>query len=129
MLPRFRAPHEIGTGPSLISGFDRKMQTALGLFPLLAAFVAIVFRDKSVVRIACVSAIALVSTLSAGVLIAPHRLAEELLGRQPSAEWANGALAARDVVHTVTPLVASAIVSLTVLAVLPRSAHGRSPRS
>ena len=71
------------------------MQTALGLFPLFAAVVAILFRDKSVVRIACVSAIALASSLSAGALIAPHRLAEELLGRQPSAEWANGALATR----------------------------------
>ncbi len=37
------------------------MQTALGLFPLPAAVVVILFRDKSVVRIACVFAIAFVS--------------------------------------------------------------------
>ena len=95
------------------------MLTFLAVIPIAAAASALVFRDKPWVRRASVVVILLAFGAIVGMLVAPHRLAEDLLAQPPETEWTAGAQATRDIVHRAVPVVLSTMVSLAALALIP----------
>ena len=88
--------------------------------PLVAAATAILFRHIGV-RIVSVATILLTAVAMLGGLIAPARVAAELILPAPQgAEWWQGARDATDVVQSsILPLVAT-LSALALIAVIPR---------
>jgi hypothetical protein len=90
------------------------------VLPVIAAAVALWLRHLFLVRVGAVCVIGLVFLIAYGGLLAPHRLAEETVPRvAQNSDWVRGALATRDVVHSVTPLVISCLAASLLLALWP----------
>ena len=67
-------------------------RTLMIVLPLIVAVAAVTtMRHSFAVRLIAVAAMALCFSIGLGGLLAPHRLAEEKLGIQPSADWDRGA--------------------------------------
>jgi hypothetical protein len=95
----------------------------LTLLPTVAVIAALVFRSRPAVRFVGVAVIVLTGFAISGGLIAPHRLAEDLLHGYPqSDQWRQGASDTRDAVYGVLPPLASAFVALVILALIPSRA-------
>jgi hypothetical protein len=112
-------------GPRLLCGATNRtaMLIFLSILPIAAAAVALLFRDNPWIRRSSVVIILIAFGSILGLLIAPHRLAEELLGSPPGSEWLMGARATRDIAHDAIPVVVSAVLSLAVIALLPLTAR------
>jgi hypothetical protein len=95
------------------------MQALLSVVPIAAAAMVVLCRDTPWIRRLAVVIILITFGAILGILVAPHRLAEELLATQPGQEWLMGARATRDIAHRAIPVLVSTIVSLSVLALLP----------
>jgi hypothetical protein len=96
------------------------MKILLPILPVLAIIAVLVGNDRKVVRFVAVTAIVIAAFAVAGGLIAPHRIAEELVHRSPqSVEWRQGARDTRDAVYQVLPTLLSAFFALVVLALIP----------
>lgn len=82
----------------------------------------LVFRRKHSIRIVAVGMITFALFSIVGFLIAPHRVAEELILKSTqSEEWQRGARDTRDVVYKSLPLLGLGLFSLAVIALIPNS--------
>jgi hypothetical protein len=98
------------------------MRIVFMLLPLLAAISVIAFRERMGVRCLAIALIFIALIPVSGVLIAPHRIASELIRQSPqSEEWNHGARATRDAVYQVLPILALSLSSLVALALIPVS--------
>jgi hypothetical protein len=96
------------------------LKAILPYVPIVAVLVAVIARHLLLVRLLAVAVILLCVLLSSGALIAPHRIAEELVHQSPqSAEWQRGARDTRDAVYGVIPVLAASVLALVAMAVLP----------
>jgi phosphate/sulfate permease len=96
------------------------MRIILLLLPVLAVIGVLAFRGRRGVRFAAVALVLFAVWPVAGSLIAPHRVAEELVHRSPqSEEWRRGARDTRDAVYQVLPTLVSAFITLAALALIP----------
>jgi hypothetical protein len=95
-------------------------RTLMIVLPLSVAVAAVTtMRHSFAVRLIAVAAMALCFSIGLGGLLAPHRLAEEKLGIQPSADWDRGARDTRDVVYSSIPLLVSGFGGVVLLALRP----------
>jgi hypothetical protein len=96
------------------------MNTVVLVVVAVAAISATVLRHLLLLRIAALAVILLVSLLSAGGLIAPHRLAEERVGQSSqNGEWQRGARDTRDAVYRALPVLSVSFFALVLLALVP----------
>lgn len=96
------------------------VKIALTLVPVAGAVAAAMFRHSLAVRLIAVAAVLLSTTMTVGVLIAPHRVAEELVHQSPqSSEWRRGARDTRDAIYGILPVLASSFAALALLAIIP----------
>ena len=100
------------------------MKAFFTLLPAVAVIAVVVFTRRPAIRFWAVALIVLTCFAVSGGLIAPHRVAEELVHGSPQSEqWRQGARDTRDAVYAVLPPLASAFVALVLLALIPRRAH------
>jgi hypothetical protein len=96
------------------------LKAVLPYVPIVAVLAAAIARHLLLVRLLAIAVVFLCVLLSSGALIAPHRIAEELVHQSPqSAEWQRGARDTRDAVYGVLPLLGASFLALVVMAVLP----------
>lgn len=96
------------------------MRTFLVLLPAVAVVAVLVFKRRPVVRLAGGVAVVLTGFAVSGGLIAPHRIAEELVHRSPqSGQWHQGARDTRGAVYGVLAPLALVLAALVVLALVP----------
>ena len=97
------------------------MKIVLPLLPVLAVICALAFKDRKPARYFAVIVVLVAAFAVAASLIAPHRVAELVQGSPQSEEWRRGARDTRDAVYEVLPTLASALIALTALALIPAS--------
>lgn len=84
--------------------------------PIFAAILVVVFWTSPGIRVLGILAICGSAFMCLGTLIAPHRLAEELLyDARQNEEWMRGARDTESVVRQVIPIFISTFLSLSVL--------------
>ena len=100
-----------------LGSFDQDVKAFFTLLPAVAVIAVVVFTRRPAIRFWAVALIVLTCFAVSGGLIAPHRVAEELVHGSPQSEqWRQGARDTRDAVYAVLPPLASAFVALVLLA-------------
>ena len=96
------------------------LRIVIALVPVVVGVVALRFRHSRAARFSAVAATLLSVSTTLGVLLAPHRVAEELVHQRPqSAEWQRGARDTRDAIQGILPALGTSLVVLAILAAIP----------